>query len=806
MPHQLVLVTSLALAFAGCFAGKPKNGPECDDREDIHCDSGYVCVDFECRLRCDVAEQCGPAEACSGGVCLPYSESCVTHPDCEQGFYCLNQACVKKHPLGTACGAAVACASGFCTDNVCCDGDCTGECRSCARGQAGDGDDGACTDVAAREDPDGDCAGATFCDGSGRCFAKTPGATCAADGECESGTCRGGVCCATSCGPEPCWSCAAAHTGAALGQCAPIPDGQDPLQCAGPVTCDGAGSCYNRDLGQSCAAGRDDQCLSGLCVDGVCCDSPCDAICQNCNLATAPGLCTSVVDGPDAGGCDAATMAGNCTLAPCTCDTTSTCTRAAGQACTAGTECPSPNVCLGGICCSDSCAGTCMSCNGDHTGQPHGTCDGVRAGLDPFNQCAGASTSLACSGDAACYAGTTSPPSTCTYAYQCLSGFCVDGYCCNAACNGTCVACDGVFTTGAAGDCSNVEGGQDPDNECAGGASCSGTGQCFNGQPGDNCQFGYECVSGDCCGGKCTYGWTQMPGVPATADLNAIWGTSATDLFAVGAGGVILRYNGSTWQTMTSNTSNALNGVWGSSGTNILAVGGNRTVMRYNGTSWASANSGVPTGAVLNDVWVSSDTLAYAVGNGGVILRWNGTSWSSMTSGTTVNLYDIDGSSGTIFAGGGMAISDGIGGSCDGRVLRLDGSTWTDLAVDGLCVGSVVGGATPAVVASGVSIPFMIGCGSAEIRENSGATWNSVAVGHIVRSLWRGADSIYGLGVCVTSYFGCQAAVYTRSDTGWTYRFVDAGSVEQCANLHSVWGANDCSIFAVGDGGTVLRK
>ena len=46
-----------------------------------------------------------------------------------------------------------------------------------------------------------------------------------------------------------------------------------------------------------------------------------------------------------------------------------------------------------------------------------------------------------------------------------------------------------------------------------------------------------------------------------------VWGSSGSDVFAVGNGGTILHYDGSAWSAMTSGTTFALNGVWGSSGT-----------------------------------------------------------------------------------------------------------------------------------------------------------------------------------------------------------------------------------------------
>jgi hypothetical protein len=68
-----------------------------------------------------------------------------------------------------------------------------------------------------------------------------------------------------------------------------------------------------------------------------------------------------------------------------------------------------------------------------------------------------------------------------------------------------------------------------------------------------------------------------------TNDLIGIWGSSTSDVFAVGEGGSILHYNGSTWSTMTSGTTNDLQDVWANSTSNVFAVGVFGTILHYSG-------------------------------------------------------------------------------------------------------------------------------------------------------------------------------------------------------------------------------
>jgi len=63
---------------------------------------------------------------------------------------------------------------------------------------------------------------------------------------------------------------------------------------------------------------------------------------------------------------------------------------------------------------------------------------------------------------------------------QCQSGHCVNGVCCNEACQGTCVGCD---VAGSEGTCSPVPVGKDPRAQCTGSVTacdgtCNGAGAC----------------------------------------------------------------------------------------------------------------------------------------------------------------------------------------------------------------------------------------------------------------------------------------------------------------------------------------
>ncbi len=123
--------------------------------------------------------------------------------------------------------------------------------------------------------------------------------------------------------------------------------------------------------------------------------------------------------------------------------------------------------------------------------------------------------------------------------------------------------------------------------------------------------------------------WTvDVPQVFPLADL---WGTSSSDVYAVGEEGTILHYDGTEWSAMTSGTDHNLNGVWGTSSSNVYAVAGGGMILHYNGTEWSEMTSG--TSQYLGAVWGSSSTDVYAVGTGGTILHYDGTGRGARTGG-----------------------------------------------------------------------------------------------------------------------------------------------------------------------------
>ena len=68
--------------------------------------------------------------------------------------------------------------------------------------------------------------------------------------------------------------------------------------------------------------------------------------------------------------------------------------------------------------------------------------------------------------------------------------------------------------------------------------------------------------------------------------LYALWGSGATDVFAAGSRGTVLRYDGKRWTPMTSGTTRALGALWGSGSSDVYATGQSAPLLHYDGKRW----------------------------------------------------------------------------------------------------------------------------------------------------------------------------------------------------------------------------
>ena len=139
-----------------------------------------------------------------------------------------------------------------------------------------------------------------------------------------------------------------------------------------------------------------------------------------------------------------------------------------------------------------------------------------------------------------------------------------------------------------------------------------------------------------------------------SANIQSLWGSSASNVYAVASDGTIFNQKNASgnWNQMTTpNGVGALYGVYGSSGTDAYVVGANGVVLHNTGTnSWTSQTSG--TTATLRGVWADTPGTgytadAYAVGDNGTVQHYNGNRWMNMPAPVTSRFRAIYGTSAT---------------------------------------------------------------------------------------------------------------------------------------------------------------
>jgi hypothetical protein len=523
----------------GAGACKAKQGQSCDDASD--CATGY-CVDGRCCAdACTAAcKSCGNAAGtCTSNVASETADPNAS-PACSGNDVCDGAGgCGKKR--GQDCAAEDECASGFCSSGKCCDNACSGACDSCATGSctlAGPGNPGSpsCSpylcSAASAACPTSctsstQCGSGFYCDGSQCQPDKSIGEECDAKEECAGNVnCIDGVCCDGACA-GPCLACTALKKGSGLdGACGPIANGADPRTAGGCSTgstsCDADGKCNGQGACRtqappttSCGNGT---ICEGQAVKGQRCNGGGDCVNTDDSFPCAPAACsngvctTSCVDDsgcdPDSGFCN---LQGVCELR-----------KPKGVECGADEECGTGH-CADGVCCDQDCAGACERCSAQ------GVCELLGAGNEGEPSCSPFVCDAdrpdcpdTCTSDELCgstffckISDNTCQPrvngTACVDADQCPDKNCVDGVCCETACDGQCERCN------AEGKCVPVEGapvGERP--ACAGHADCKGS---CDGETRSECT-GAKPVGTACGEARCAANIGRVGACDATAACN----------------------------------------------------------------------------------------------------------------------------------------------------------------------------------------------------------------------------------------------------------------------------------------------
>jgi hypothetical protein len=270
------------------------------------------------------------------------------------------------------------------------------------------------------------------------------------------------------------------------------------------------------------------------------------------------------------------------------------------------------------------------------------------------------------------------------------------------------------------------------------------------------------------------------------------------------------------WQLVASGQAAALLSVWGTSSTDVWAVGGDAldgsgpTVLHFDGEEWTR----LPTGEAQGNLWWVfgfADGPVYMGGEGGMMVRFADGEFTTMATPGTGTVYGIWGASPeAVWAVGGD--SESIGGFA----WRLEGDAWVDEPLpDGVsdvaAIWKAYGTAADEmwlVGSNGVSLHFdgstftpgdtgvgsslftvhavdgryaaVGGSATGIIVENEGEEWVIVTPDSAPPGLSGVTLGEHDTGVAVGSY----GTVLSRSAEGWA---AEELGFNVAANLHGSW-------------------
>lgn len=277
-----------------------------------------------------------------------------------------------------------------------------------------------------------------------------------------------------------------------------------------------------------------------------------------------------------------------------------------------------------------------------------------------------------------------------------------------------------------------------------------------------------------------------------SAALASVWGSSANDVYAVGAGGTIVHSTGDgKWTAIASGCSDDLHDVWGSSASDIYIVGAvaNPT---WSGSVLHSVDGGKTFGLMrmgnldvavwgsgANDVYVADYGVLHHSADGGA-------TWSSTTLPTLQAAAVWGASAGDVFAFGNTT-------SNQQAVARThDAFADYDVAMPGANDGLLAAWGSSANDIWAVGAPASVSHSS-----DDGATWQTVTppgdLGGIVSVWGASAGDVYVLA--------SRGGLLHTSDAGATWTSVTLPG----SGYAKVWGSSASDLYVVGSAGQILH-
>jgi photosystem II stability/assembly factor-like uncharacterized protein len=262
-----------------------------------------------------------------------------------------------------------------------------------------------------------------------------------------------------------------------------------------------------------------------------------------------------------------------------------------------------------------------------------------------------------------------------------------------------------------------------------------------------------------------------------TKALRAVWGSGPTDVFAVGASGTVLHFNGSSWTPMTAPNTWVFYAVTGNGPKEVVAAGYGGVVNTYDGSKW----SDLPTGMTkdINGIWSPGPKSYYVACDSGMIYHYDGATWKDVSP--SLGYTTFNGVAGT-------SSSDiWIVGS-KGTIAHFNGKGWNQ-------VTSNTTGEFYAAYAAGPKAVYATGLGGL-LAANLGSGWVHMSAYGLHHY------AVHGSGPGNVFVVGYKGSILHYNGHGYKWTQQTSGSKEY---LRGVWVAGPKEVFVVGDNGTILH-
>ena len=272
-------------------------------------------------------------------------------------------------------------------------------------------------------------------------------------------------------------------------------------------------------------------------------------------------------------------------------------------------------------------------------------------------------------------------------------------------------------------------------------------------------------------------------------DLRAVWGSSAADVWIVGAKGRILHWNGKTVAPRDSGTTKNLNGVWGR-GPSDVYIAGDGVILRWDGQQITDITPKSPINAVYRTVHapLNGSALIVAGDKGVVVRRTPDGQWKEEVTGSNLDIQSIAAvDSGLLWAVGPQ-----------GQALKLSGGSWSTTAMP------KANKTLRAVTAAPAGRLFAAGDGGYLAATDQG-TWTATLANdpdsRDVEALWAPTDD-------EAWAIGTKGVLLHYVGKKWQLEDI-AGTYMKTRTFRGMWGTTgnkDVRVgFAVGDGGAGVR-